>query len=149
MEIVIKSFSDLTIFELYQLLRLRSEVFVVEQNCIYQDIDDKDKKAFHVMGFEGDELVAYTRFFRPGDYFEKASLGRVAVPKASRDSGFGRQIIAATIEQMELNDKIEQIEISAQVYLKGFYEDFYFSIVGEDYLEDGIPHIKMVRHVKS
>ena len=77
MQVSIKAFDELTIHELYQILRLRSEVFVVEQDCVYQDVDNKDQKALHVIGLKGDEVVAYTRIFKPGDYFDNVSIGKI------------------------------------------------------------------------
>ena len=97
MEAVIKTFDELSTEELYQILRLRSEVFVVEQNCVYQDIDNKDQKALHVLGLKNGGLVAYTRMFRPGDYFENGSIGRVVVANNQRKYGYGKQIMQVSL----------------------------------------------------
>ncbi len=145
LKIITKSFSELSKNELYQLLQLRSEVFVVEQNCVYQDIDFKDQKAYHVLGFKNDNIVAYTRIFNPGDYFSEASIGRVVVKKEERKYGYGHQILKASIEAITTNFKETTIKISAQTYLKKFYESHGFKQVGEAYLEDNIPHIAMVK----
>lgn len=147
-EFKIKSFYELSLDELYQLLRLRSEVFVVEQNCVYQDIDDKDQKAFHVLGFYKNELVAYTRLFAPGDYFDMASIGRVIVKEKYRDQKWGYQLMKVSIQQTEEVYSVRSVKISAQCYLQKFYENLGFFGVGESYLEDGIPHLEMIRTLK-
>lgn len=149
MKITIKQYNELTTDELYALLQLRSAVFVVEQDCVYQDIDGKDKKAIHVLGFETNELVAYTRVFKSGDYFKNTSFGRVVVKPSHRKLGLGQKIIEATLVMIDTFDSKTAIEISAQTYLTKFYEDFGFKQVGEGYLEDGIPHIRMLRGSKS
>ena len=143
--ITIKSFSELSTDELYEILHLRSEVFVVEQDCVYQDIDFKDQKALHVLGFKNKKLVAYTRIFKPGDYFEKASIGRVVVTKNERINKYGYLIMKASIKAISTFFNENEIKISAQKYLKKFYESLDFNMVGEEYLEDGIPHIGMLK----
>ena len=145
LNIVIKSFEQLTTTELYQLLQLRSEVFVVEQDCVYQDMDGKDEMALHVLGYHDDQLAAYTRLFKPGDYFKESSIGRVVVKDLFRKHGYGYNIMEASIDYLEKKVVVNRIEISAQTYLKRFYNNLKFKEVGEGYLEDGIPHIKMVR----
>lgn len=145
MKITIKTFQELSLDELYKLLQLRSEVFVVEQDCVYQDIDGKDSKAIHVMGFEGDELVAYTRCFKPGYYFEEASIGRVIVKSGYRKYGFGHEIMKASLDLIEKLYHTKNIKLSAQQYLTRFYETHGFIQSGEGYLEDGIPHIAMIK----
>jgi ElaA protein len=143
MNFKIKLFNEFTIYELYQILQLRSEVFVVEQDCVYQDLDFKDQKAVHVYGVKNEKIVAYTRIFKPGDYFDNASIGRVVVAALERKYGFGHDLIKASIKAVKTHFKVDKITISAQVYLKKFYESHGFKQVGEGYLEDGIPHIKM------
>lgn len=145
MNIEIKTFQELELDELYKILQLRSEVFVVEQDCVYQDIDGKDSKAIHVMGFKGDELVAYTRCFKPGYYFEEASIGRVVVNSKYRKYGFGHDIIKASMDLIENKFHTKNIKLSAQTYLTRFYESHGFVQFGEGYLEDGIPHIAMIK----
>ncbi len=140
-----KSFKELRTQELYKLLQLRSEVFVVEQDCVYQDIDGKDQKALHILGFENETLVAYTRIFKSGDYFENASIGRVVVAETKRDKQYGKLIMEASIKAIKDNFSRNKITISAQVYLKKFYSDLGFKADGEEYLEDNIPHIKMIK----
>jgi len=143
MEAVVKTFDELSTDELYQILRLRSEVFVVEQDCVYQDIDNKDQKALHVLGLKNGNLVAYTRMFKPGDYFENASIGRVVVPQNQRKYGYGQQIMQVSMAAIALRFSNTPIEISAQKYLLKFYTELGFQAVGEEYLEDGIPHVRM------
>jgi ElaA protein len=145
MEFIIKYFNELTIHELYQILQLRSEVFVVEQECVYQDIDFKDQKALHVFGYKNDKMVAYTRIFKSGDYFKNASIGRVIIASSARKYGFGHDVIKASITAVKTCFNDNKITISAQKYLKKFYESHQFIQVGEEYLEDGIPHIEMLR----
>lgn len=146
MKITVKAFDDLRLQELYELLRLRSEVFVVEQNCVYQDIDGKDQKALHVLGYEDQELVAYTRIFPPGTYFKEAAIGRVVVKDSSRKNKFGHEILKASIKAIEKHFSSRSIKLSAQTYLTKFYESHGFEQIGDGYLEDGIPHIAMVKH---
>ena len=142
--IITKIFSELTTEELYQILRLRSEVFVVEQDCIYQDIDNKDQKAIHLYFKENDEILAYTRIFKAGYYYENPSIGRVVVSKKNRGKDVGKKIMIDSIEYIKQNIKGKKIELSAQKYLDKFYEDLGFYKTGEDYLEDGIPHQRML-----
>lgn len=146
LKIITKSFSDLTLNELYDILQLRAEVFIVEQNCVYQDIDSKDKKALHVIGIKNNKIIAYTRIFKPNDYFLEASIGRVVVKQQERKYGYGHQILKASIKAIETNFKTLVIKISAQTYLKNFYETHGFKQVSEEYLEDGIPHIAMIKN---
>lgn len=146
LEIYTKTFQELTTKELYQLLQLRCEVFVVEQDCVYQDIDGKDEKALHVLGFKNDTVVAYTRIFKPGFYFKEASIGRVVVAKNQRQFKYGYAIMEASIDAIKNTYNETTIKISAQTYLKRFYNNLGFQEVGEGYLEDGIPHIGMVKN---
>ncbi|WP_417871223.1 GNAT family N-acetyltransferase [Winogradskyella sp.] len=145
LDIQTKTFNQLNTTELYDLLQLRSEVFVVEQDCVYQDIDGKDNKALHILGYNDDKLVSYTRIFKAGDYFEEASIGRVVVKENQRQYGFGYDIMKASIEAINRHYKTSEIRISAQTYLIKFYNNLGFKAVGEEYLEDGIPHIAMTK----
>ena len=145
MNISIKTFNELSLNELYQILQLRSEVFVVEQDCVYQDIDGKDDKALHIIGDINGEIVAYTRCFDKGFYFEEAAIGRVVVKQEQRKYGYGHQIMKASIEAIKDHFGTEKIKLSAQQYLIKFYESHGFTSLGEGYLEDGIPHIAMVK----
>ncbi len=140
-----KTFEQLTTTELYLILQLRSEVFVVEQDCIYQDIDGKDAKAIHILCWEGTILVAYTRAFKPGIYFEEAAIGRVVVRENYRKLGYGHKIMVETILAIENNYEKGPIKLSAQLYLVMFYESHGFKTIGKRYLEDGIPHIAMLK----
>lgn len=144
MEIEIKSFEDLSKKELYELLQLRSEVFVVEQDCVYRDVDGKDQRALHVLGWEDGKLVAYARCFEAGDYFEEAAIGRILVRENYRKLGYGHKITEASIEAIRSMYKADTIMISAQTYLVIFYESHGFMTTGDRYMEDGIPHIAMV-----
>ena len=141
----IKPFKELTTDELYNLLLLRSEVFVVEQNCVYQDVDGKDSKAIHVLGEFNNQLVAYSRIFRPLDYFEEASIGRVVIPKSCRDKKIGHELMKVSIKAIQVLFGENKITISAQLYLKEFYQSHGFKVTSEEYLEDDIPQIQMKR----
>lgn len=143
MHFITKKFTELTTTELYEILQIRSEVFVVEQDCVYQDLDGKDQKSLHVIGFKEDKIVAYSRIFKPGDYFQNASIGRVVVSISERKFGFGHDLMKASIKAIENQYQVIDITISAQVYLQKFYESHGFFKIGESYLEDGIPHIRM------
>lgn len=145
LKIISKDFSELTTDELYAILQLRSEIFVVEQNCVYQDIDYKDQKALHILGYKQGALIAYTRIFKPGDYFEFASIGRVLVKKDQRQFKYGYDIMNASINTIQKAFNETKIKISAQLYLKDFYNTLGFNQIDEVYLEDGIPHIAMLK----
>ena len=142
--IITKTFSELDTEDLYQILRLRSEVFVVEQDCVYQDLDNKDQNATHLYYKENSEIVAYTRIFKAGDYYENPCIGRVVVSKKNRGNDLGKKIMIDSMEYIKQNIKGEKIELSAQKYLDKFYKDLGFYKIGEDYLEDGIPHQRML-----
>lgn len=146
LNIKVKNYNELTLDELHDIFQLRSEVFVVEQDCVYQDIDGKDRKALHIMGFKDNNLIAYTRAFQPNDYFEMASIGRVVVSASERDHKYGYDIMKASIKAIEDRFRVKIIKVSAQTYLKRFYNNLGFKEVGEGYLEDGIPHIGMIRN---
>ena len=141
----IKRFKELSAEELYLALQLRSEVFVVEQNCVYQDVDGKDAKAIHLLGYLNEVLVAYARLFQAGDYFDQASIGRVVVSPKHRNKSFGHELMKKAIQEIEKRFTTNSITISAQLYLKAFYESHGFVALGETYLEDDIPHIEMCR----
>lgn len=145
MHIEVRRFNELTITALYEILQLRSEIFVVEQDCVYQDLDGKDQKALHVIGKKNDKVIAYTRVFGAGDYFDFPSIGRVVVAKEERQFGYGKVIMDASIKAVKEHLEESTIKISAQTYLKKFYNDLGFKEYGETYLEDGIPHIAMLR----
>lgn len=142
-----KHFKDLNTTELYQILQLRNEVFIVEQNCPFQDLDDKDLKCYHLMGFDTDaqKILAYTRIVPAGLSYEEVSIGRVVASQLARGDGFGKQLMQKSIELLEDLYGRVSIKIGAQLYLKKFYELFGFEQLGEIYLEDGIEHILMIR----
>ena len=146
MKILIKRFQELSLIELYELLQLRSEVFVVEQDCVYKDIDGKDEKPLHILGIKQNKIIAYTRCFNAGDYFKEASIGRVVVKNSERKYNYGNEIMKVSIEAIKTHYKTEIIKISAQVYLQKFYNQLGFKNIGEEYLEDGIPHIAMIKN---
>ncbi len=137
-------FKELSTEELYTILQLRNEVFVVEQNCIYQDADSKDSISFHLSGWDGVNLVAYCRILPPGVSYTEASIGRVVSSPQYRNKGYGKQLmneaIIHTLAQFECNT----IKISAQLYLQKFYEQLGFIKLSDYYLEDNIPHIEML-----
>ena len=135
----VKEWTELSTSEVENIFSLRSEVFVVEQDCVYQDIDGKDQKAKHVLGKKNNEIVAYARIFKPGEYFKQASFGRAVVKKTERGKGVGDELVINCLE----NITEEEIKISAQSYLKGFYGKHGFKAEGNEYLEDGIPHTAM------
>jgi ElaA protein len=138
-------FDNLSTHQLYDLLRLRSEVFVVEQTCIYQDIDDKDTQAnvHHLLITKDSDLFGYARLLPAGLSYDTPSFGRVIIAKQARGSGFGKQLIASTIEHMQLLWPNQSITIGAQSHLVSLYQSFGFAESSEHYLEDGIPHVDM------
>jgi len=143
MDIEIKTFKELDTETLYDILQLRSSVFVVEQDCVYQDIDGKDKEALHVILKKQGKTVAYTRCFAPGVYYKEASIGRVVVIKQERKNNYGHQIMKISLQAILTNYNTQDIKLSAQKYLKEFYESHGFHKIGKGYFEDGIPHILM------
>ena len=142
---ILKPFSELTTIELYSIMRLRQEVFIVEQNCPYLDADGKDLKSHHLMGYLGDELVVYSRLVKPGVSYDEVSIGRVISATAHRSKAYGRQLMDASIKHIEALYGHVPIRIGAQQYLQKFYESFGFVREGDPYMEDGIPHIIMLR----
>lgn len=145
MKIFVKTYQELSKNELYDILSIRTEVFVMEQHCVYQDLDGKDDKALHIIGMEDNMIVAYARCFPAGIYFKKAAIGRVLVRENYRKLGYGHQIVDAAIKAIETHFNTKEIQISAQLYLVTFYEIHDFKTVGNRYLEENIPHITMVR----
>lgn len=139
-------FEDLTVHQLYDALRLRESIFIVEQNVPYPDIDGKDERSLHLMGYSGREMVAYMRLV-PLDLFEPGyfSLGRVVVKAELRGTGIGRELVRQGIECLDRIRSGHPIKISSQLYLKDFYASFGFVAQGEPYIEDRILHIAMIR----
>ena len=142
-----KTFESLTPIELYQILRLRSEVFVVEQNCVFLDMDDKDQFALHLMGYDGENLVSSARLFAPGKVYKEMSIGRVVSSPAFRKKGAGRELMQVAIKECYRLFGESPIKIGAQLYLKKFYESLGFIQSSDLYDEDGIDHIEMIRSI--
>lgn len=141
----IKPFDALTVHELYDILRLRSEIFVVEQNCVYLDLDGKDKIALHLFAEYDGKIVAHSRLFKPGISFDNASIGRVVVDANYRERKWGHDLMRESIAAIKKQFNETKITIGAQLYLKKFYESHGFVQSSEMYLEDDIPHIEMIK----
>lgn len=141
---ICKKFDELTPHQLYVILQLRNEVFVVEQNCVFQDADNVDQFSYHFMGWLDEKLVAYTRLVPPDTIYNEPSIGRVITSSPVRRTGIGKELIKNSIEKTKELFGNVPIKIGAQLYLKKFYESFGFLQVGDIYLEDNIEHIKMI-----
>lgn len=141
---ILKKFDDLSPLELYAIMQLRNEVFVIEQNCIYQDADNKDKSCYHYMGWREDRLIAYTRILPPGLAYTYSSIGRVVTSPSARGGGIGKLVMEKSIEQIIKLFGNGPIKIGAQLYLLNFYSSLGFQQSSDIYLEDGIEHIEMV-----
>ncbi|MBS1909670.1 MAG: GNAT family N-acetyltransferase [Bacteroidetes bacterium] len=142
-----KNFSTLTALELYEILKLRNRVFVVEQQCVYADTDEKDLVSGHLCGWHNNQLIAYARIIPPGVAFAEASIGRVVTAPEYRRTGLGKELMLRSINAVRENHKVSTIKIGAQLYLEKFYGDLGFQPCSEHYLEDGIPHIEMLLSV--
>ena len=140
----VKKFRDLSIDDLYEILRLRQEVFIIEQNCNYLDADGLDLYSTHLMAYFQDELIGYLRIVQSGKIYDTISWGRILVKNNFRKKGYGKAIIQKAIELLPPNSAVT---ISAQLYLQKFYEYFNFKALGDTFLEDDIPHIKMIKNV--
>lgn len=140
-----KFFDELTPHELYAIIRLRNEVFVVEQNCVFQDADNKDQYCYHLMLWDDKTLVAYARLVPKGISYEEMSVGRIISSPAYRNTGAGKSLVAKAIELCYELFGEGPVKIGAQLYLKKFYQSFGFIQTGDVYDEDGIDHIEMVR----
>jgi ElaA protein len=142
----ITRFEDLSPERLYRIMQLRSEVFIVEQNCPYLDPDGKDYKCFHVMGFNSQkEMIAYCRILPEDISYSEVSIGRVLTAEKARGTGAGKQLMKRALDEIELLFGEVPVRIGAQLYLKKFYEGFDFEVISDEYMEDGIPHIEMLR----
>lgn len=139
------AFNDLTNDQLYKILQLRNEVFIVEQNCPYQDTDNKDQQSFHLMGWINNDLAAYARLLPNGVSYEYISIGRVITSPKYRNSGAGKALMNEAIQRCEMLFGKQPIKIGAQLYLKRFYNNLGFLQTSDTYLEDGIAHIEMLR----
>jgi len=140
MKTVSKFFDELTTAELYEILRIRSEIFVVEQDCVYQDLDGKDYKSLHVFFEENGKVQACLRSFMKDQ--ETAQMGRVAT--LVHGKGLGRELLRTGIEQIRIKQNPKQILIEAQCYATGYYEREGFQVCSDEFLEDGIPHVQMI-----
>jgi len=140
-----RNFEALSSVQLYAILKLRTEVFVVEQNCVYQDMDDFDQGALHVTAYRGNELVCYARLLQPGIKYKEPSMGRIICALNSRQLGFGKKLVERSLEYCNENWPDLGVRISAQQQLEKFYAGFGFMTVSEPYLEDGLPHLEMLR----
>lgn len=143
MQTVLRTFEELSNHELYGILKLRSEIFVVEQDCVYNDLDDFDQEAFHLFVKENDQITGYVRLLKPGTRFPNASIGRVVTKMEYRNRGISTQLMKEAIHFLQTEWEAKTIQISAQSYLRKFYENLGFKVVTEEYLEDGIPHFGM------
>jgi ElaA protein len=141
---ICKPFDQLSLADLYSILRLRSEVFIVEQTCAYQDLDNKDQQSWHLMGWQDSLLCAYTRLIPPGISYPEASIGRVVTSGAVRRLGIGKELMEKSIEEARKLYGNTPIRIGAQVYLEKFYTTLGFIKSSDVYMEDGIPHIEML-----
>lgn len=141
---VLKKFSDLSPNELYAILQLRNEVFVVEQHCVFQDADNKDQSCYHFMAWDNDKLVGCTRIVPPGIIYEQASIGRVVTSPSVRHTGVGKALMKKSIESIHKLFGDVSIKIGAQLYLQKFYSLFGFQQTSDVYFEDGIEHIEMI-----
>jgi ElaA protein len=139
-----RAFSELSAAELYAALRLRAEVFVVEQNCVFQDLDGQDPGCEHLLDYEGEALVGYLRLMPPGLKYDLPSIGRVVTAKSARGTGRGKLLFAEGVRRLREKYPGREARISAQAYLRSFYEAFGFAIDGAEYLDDGIPHVDML-----
>jgi ElaA protein len=142
---LLKKFDDLTPHELYAILQLRNEVFAVEQNCVYRDMDDKDQPSYHLMGLFNNKLVAYTRLIPPGIIYNEPSIGRVVTSPSIRREGLGKVLMNQSMDELYRLFGKQSIKIGAQCYLQKFYTDLGFVPCGDMYLEDGIEHIQMIK----
>lgn len=141
---IIKTFSELTTDELYKILQLRNEVFIVEQECPYQDIDGKDNESYHIFLEKDNEVIAYSRILKKGISYEQASIGRVIVKKDYRGGNIAKDMLLKSISFIENSLHEKEIKIQAQAYLDKFYSSLGFKKISDVYLEDNIPHMDML-----
>lgn len=142
---VCKRFNELSADEMYTVLCVRQEVFVLEQECLYLDADGKDRHSFHLIGYNNNEVVAYARIVEPGISYNEVSIGRILSVKSARRTGAGIELMNVALARIEELYGQVPIRISAQSYLKSFYQKFGFEPTGKEYLEDEIPHMEMLR----
>jgi ElaA protein len=142
---ILKKFEDLTSIELYAIMQLRNEVFVVEQNCVYQDADNKDQQSYHLMGMKESKLIAYTRIIPPTIAYKEPSIGRVVTSPSVRKNGIGKELMETSVQNLYTLFGHQPIKIGAQLYLEKFYSSLGFITTSDTYLEDNIPHVEMVK----
>ena len=146
-----KQFKNLNTDELHEIFQVRQQVFVVEQNCVYQDVDGLDQYAWHLLGYQTAEnsgsrqLVAYCRVVYPAHKYQEPSIGRLLTVESVRKTGLGKQLLSVALINTEKEYPYKAVKISAQLYLQNFYSQFGFENVSSPYDEDGIPHIEMLR----
>jgi len=146
MHFIVKSFGELNTHQLYAILQLREEVFIIEQNAIYKDLDDKDQKSKHLLGFHEDKLIAYARLIPDGISYPKfASIGRVVLAKPFRKNKYGTLLMQEAMQKLDLLFPDTPVKISAQSYLIPFYQKFGFVVNSEEYIEDHLPHTEMIK----
>lgn len=144
MKIEFKSFDQLNVYELHDIFKLRTDIFVVEQKCAYPEIDGYDKEAIHALGTANNTLVAYTRLLPPGSVYDQISIGRVATHEDYRKEGYGRKIFESSVNKMREIYPGEEIKIQAQIYLEKFYSSFGFKTISEPYPDVGVWHVDMI-----
>lgn len=140
----IVAFGDLSLEDLYRILQIRNAVFIVEQNCPYQDLDNKDFGAYHLFYRKDNAISAYCRILPAGASYKEVSIGRVLTVRSVRKQGLGKVMMETAIQFVKAEWPRQNIRISAQKYLQAFYESFGFKAQGADYLEDNIPHVEML-----
>ncbi|PZO12046.1 MAG: GNAT family N-acetyltransferase [Leptolyngbya foveolarum] len=141
-----RTFGELSNAQIYDILAVRQQVFVLEQKCLYLDVDGRDREALHLLGNNcANQIVAYARLLPPNTRYAEPSIGRVLVVESARGTGLGRELVQRCLEKCELPYGDYSVKISAQVYLREFYQSFGFEGVGEPYDDGGIPHVEMVR----
>ncbi len=145
MKWILKNFDELSPHELYAILQLRNEVFAIEQNCVYPDMDNRDQPSYHLMAWQNEKLVAYTRIIPPGILYPEPSIGRVVTSLSVRRTGIGKELMLQSIEETYKLYGKTPIKIGAQIYLQKFYTNLGFKQTSEIYLEDGIEHIEMLK----
>jgi ElaA protein len=148
MELQIKKFDELTVTELYNILALRTDVFVVEQNCAYAELDHHDQTSYHIIGTVDNQLVAYARVVPPGGVYAEPSIGRVVVAPKHRRAAYGKKVFAKAVELgKEVYAQEEKLKIQAQVYLEEFYSSFGFETISEPYPDFGVWHVDMIKKI--
>ncbi|MEI4770740.1 GNAT family N-acetyltransferase [Psychrobacillus sp. FJAT-51614] len=148
MEWNLLKFDELDVYRLYEILKLRVDVFVVEQSCAYPELDTSDQNALHLYAIKDNEVIAYCRLLPPGEKYDVCSIGRVIVKEKARGTGIARQLMNKALEEAERIYRVETIQLCAQSHLKNFYSSFGFQTNSDEFDEDGIPHVYMVRNKK-